>query len=202
MRNIIFALSFLILPLGSLSAQNGSLRGSPSSMIKQNRVADKEDLTRLKDNAMIKRFVKSGLLVPLVDGDGIVVDRRLEVNRRFCRPKAVEFLKDLGTRFEREFHRPLQVNSCVRDIETQKALRWFNRNAAPTSGDKASAHLTGSAVDIARLGLTSKEQSFVDSRLKYNERAGKIEATKEHMQAVWHVMVFKKYGGFSEKKKK
>lgn len=193
MRSIIFVLSFLILPFGGLNAQKSLLKGSPRSMVKQNKVADKENLTRIKNERAIRMFASKGLLVPLVDGHGIVVDHRLDANRRYCRPWAVKFLKDLGTRFEKNFRKPIRVNSCVRDIETQEHLRWLNPNAAKTKGPKASAHLTGSAIDIARIGLSKKEQEFIRTRLIVNEKAGKIEATEEVVQKVWHVMVFKTY---------
>lgn len=205
MRNSILVLSFLILPFGELNAQTRNepgLRGSANSMAKQNRVADEDNLSRLKDEAMIRRFVKNGLLVPLVDGQGIIIDDRLEQSRRFCRPWTVKFLRDLGTRFEKEFHKPLRVNSCVRDIKTQRSLRRFNRNAARVEGPRASTHLTGAAIDIARIGLSRKEQDFIRNRLRINESTGKIEATEEHMQAVWHVMVFKAYSTSVLKKKR
>jgi len=175
-------------------AQSPSLRGSSGSLIKQNVVANKEGLTRLKSERDIARFVKAGLLVAIPNGRyGIRIDPRLERSRRYCRPWTVQFLKDLGTRFQNQFKKSLTVNSCVRDIETQEDLRDRNGNAARTTGSRASPHLTGSTIDIKRLGLSGREQNFVRGRLLLHERANRIEATEERVQAVWHVMVYQTY---------
>ncbi len=187
-------LSFCALIAEAQVTTRPSLRGSPSSVERQNKQGKRENLSKIKNEEMIKRFVKAGLLVRIPDGKyGVVVDSELPLNRRFCRPQTVDFIKDLGTRFEKKFGKPIQVNSCVRDIETQAELRKRNRNAAKTYGARASSHLMGSTVDIARLGLTLTEQKFIRSRLLFHEGAGRIEATEEKRQAVWHVMVFRRY---------
>ncbi len=201
MRQVFFVLLAVVL-LASKAVGQPSLRGSPYSMERQNSIADRENLSRIKDKAEIEKFRVGGLLVPIPnDPNSVVVDSRLEEHRRLCRPWAVKFLKDLGARFQKEFKKPLRVNSCVRDIKTQRELQRTNSNAAATKGPKASVHLTGSAVDITRIGLTKKEQNFIRSRLLINEKKGLIEATEENRQRVWHVMVFKTYMYPSQKKK-
>jgi hypothetical protein len=192
---------FLLLFSGVLSGQD-SLKGSPNALLEQNRVADKENLSRLESEREISRFVQLRLLVSIPNGSyGIRVDPRLERSRRYCRPWTIEFLKDLGTRFQKEFKKTLQVNSCVRDIETQEDLRDRNGNAAKTSGPRASSHLTGATVDISRLGLSRKEQEFIRGRLLIHERANRIEATEENQQKVWHIMVYQTYVQAFPKKK-
>lgn len=196
MKRLFFLLVLLLPSMGEAQTKNPSLRGSRGSLQKQNAIADREDLTRIRNEDAIARFVRAGLLVPIPDGKyGIVVDQRLEDDRRYCRPWTVKFLKDLGTRFQKKFGKPIRVNSCVRDKETQEDLRDRNGNAARTSGPRASSHLTGSTVDIARIGLNGTEQAFIRSRLLFHERGGRIEATQESRQAVWHIMVFKQYAG-------
>lgn len=192
MRYILF-LVLTVLGVQGAMGQN-ILRGSPSSLKKQNEVADKEGLTRMGSPKTIRKYVESNRLVPIPDGKhGIVVDRRLDKSRRYCRPWTVQFLKDLGENFRKKFGKNLQVNSCVRDVNTQKSLRGTNLNAAPAKGSKASSHLTGSTFDITRLALSKKEQDYVRSRLVFHEELGNIEATQENWQAVWHVMVFRRY---------
>jgi len=201
MRYIVFAFLAVILS-AEMQAQKtkASLRGSRSSMEKQNAVADRENLTRLKNSEKIEKFKKMGLLVPIPNGtNGLIIDNRLDTDRRVCRTWTVKFLKDLGTRFVKKFDRPLRVNSCVRDVETQANLRGSNANAASTHGPRASAHLTGAAVDIARIGLSKAEQDFIRARLLANEKRGLIEATEEKRQKVWHVMVYKEYVENSKK---
>ncbi len=195
MRQTAFLILVTMLFQSHLVAQaKTSLRGSRSALLEQNTVANKEDLSRVKNEREIAKFVKTGLLIRLPDGKyGLRVDPRLERSRRYARPWTVQFLKDLGTRFEGRFRKSLVLNSCIRDVETQEDLRDSNGNAAATKGVTASSHLTGATCDIRRLGLNKTEQDFVRSRLLIHERAGNIEATEEKVQAVWHVMVYKTY---------
>lgn len=97
-----------------------SLKGSGQKLTQDNVHADRDKLSKIRNDSMLQRFVKAGLLVPIPDGRyGIIVDPRLEDDRRYCRPMTIRFLKRLGSKFEKKFHSSLQVNSCTRDIETQ-----------------------------------------------------------------------------------
>lgn len=171
MRRITSLFVLMIAFPSAITAQT-SLRGSRGSLVEQNEVANKEKLTRIENERAIARFVKAGFFVSIPNGRyGLRVDPRLERNRRYCRPWTVQFLKDLGTRFQNKFKKSLTINSCVRDIETQEDLRDRNGNAAATTGVRASSHLTGATADIKRLGLSRREQEFVRSRLLIHEKA-------------------------------
>ena len=67
----------------------------------------------------------------------------LPENRRFSLPWTAAFLAVLARDGYASFHSPLQVDSAVRTIAVQQRLVRTNGNAAPTSGDTASPHLTG-----------------------------------------------------------
>lgn len=167
-----------------------SLKGSPESMALQNREADREDLSRLTEG-QLEIFKKNGSLVPLLVGSGIVIDPRLPERYRWCRPCTRDYLVDLKKDFKHEFERPFQINSAVRSIEYQKGLTKRNGNAASASpGLHQSSHLTGATVDIAKIGLSGKQLQWMQNRLLADEKKGLVEATEEHHQAVFHVMVF------------
>ncbi|MDB5194265.1 MAG: hypothetical protein JWN50_279 [Parcubacteria group bacterium] len=187
-------LLMLALPMSNAVSQKPSLKGSAQKLRHDNAVADSEHLSKIKDDKEVERFKSAGLLVPIPDRRyGLIVDPRLPEDRRLCRPQTIRFLKALGKKIYKKFHRYLQVNSCTRDVETQEELRERNRNAAPVSGPTASLHLRGNTVDIRRMGLPDDVQNFVRAELRSLKAACKIDPIEETRQAVWHVAVYKVY---------
>ncbi len=131
----------------------------------------------------------------LPDTAVVKTDPRLKSDEAYCyvRPWTRDFLEDFGLEYFEEFHRVIQVNSGVRDVEHQKELRRTNSNAAAISGPKASSHLTGATVDIAKMNMSAAELAWVRTKLLALERQKKIEATEERKQLVFHVMIFRAY---------
>lgn len=169
------------------------LKGSVASLIKQNIEADQSNLTRIANAAELKQFKDLGLLVPIPQTPGVIIDPRLDTQYRLVRPWTAKFLSKLGKSFKKRFGTNLQVNSAVRTIERQEEIARSNKNAAPTEGDTRSSHLTGASVDIAKKPLTSTQRRWLRAQLKSLERNDLIEATEEHYQAVFHIMVFRRY---------
>lgn len=169
------------------------LKGSPGAMQRQNEQADAENLSRLTEK-QLETFKKKKLLVPLPKNKGITIDERLPEKYRWCRPWVRRFLIDLGNDFHKKFGNTIQVNSAVRTAEYQAELRGMNGNAASAKpGPRQSSHLTGATIDVAKRGMSSRELEWMRSRLTVLEKRGFIEATEEHRQRVFHIMVFKKY---------
>ena len=188
----IFWVVLLLCLYGNAEAANPvSLRGSPASQERQNQKADEADLTRIKDSEQLNRFKRLGLLVPIRETQGLIIDPRLQEEFRFVRPWTQAFLEDLATRFYKKFSKNLQINSAVRTVEYQKDLRKRNRNAASTHGNRKSSHLTGATIDITKLGMTKEELGWMRTQLLAFEKVGQIEAIEEHRQQVFHIMVFK-----------
>ncbi len=170
-----------------------SLRGSPESQRRQNEKADKVNLSRIKDDAQLEKFKELKLLVPIPQNETVQIDPRLAEKWRWVRPWTTKFLKDIGREYYSQFKKPIQVNSAVRTVERQNELRGTNRNAASTEGDKKSSHLTGAAIDIAKIGMSPTELVWMRNRLLALEKRALIEATEERRQLVFHIMVFKNY---------
>lgn len=168
-----------------------SLRGSHEIQLRQNQEADREKLSRIKDAKHLEWMKANGFLVNLPETNEVRVDPRLEPELRFCRPWVRDFLLKLANDFYNLFHKPIQINSAVRTVKYQKRLRKTNRNAAESDGPMASSHLTGATVDVAKLGYTHDELRWMRQRLIDLEEDGKILATEEHWQLVFHIMVFK-----------
>lgn len=175
--------------------RRASLRGSRESQYRQNEQADKEDLQRIKDGSELQELKASGALVPLPENEFIGIDEsEIDVRLRWCRPWTKEFLLDIGKGFHKQFGKKPRVTSAVRTIEDQRRLRKINRNAALPDGERASSHLTGSAIDIGKKGMTPKEMAWIRRELLSLEAAVLIEATEESRnQSNFHVMVFRNY---------
>ena len=186
---VLFAILLFLIPIAASPLV--SLDGrKDKSQLKQNKQADKENLTRIKDDAQLAWFKNNELLVPLPETDALLVNTaHVSQKFRWCRPWTKKFLLSLSKKFHAKFGKKLSVNSAVRTETYQKTLRRRNSNAS-----QSSTHTTGATVDIAKKGLRINELVWLRKELLRLEGAGLIEATEEFSQAVFHIMVFKYYG--------
>jgi hypothetical protein len=169
------------------------LKGSREILLRQNQVADREGLDRIKDDEDLENMRRENVLVSLPLNAGMQVDDRLPTNRRYCRPWTAQFLLGLSRAHYARFHTPLQINSAVRTIEFQQHLLRINGNAAPAEGDTASPHLTGQAVDLAKHGLSLTEIAWLRGYLLPLVQEGKIDVEEEFQQSCFHISVYKRY---------
>jgi len=156
-------------------------------------MADRDGLSRVQDDAELLELLRQNKLVALPENEGIHVDEGLPADRRFSRPWTADFLAVLGRDFYANFHSQLLVDSAVRTVAIQKHLLRINRNAAPASGDTASPHLTGQAVDIAKHGLTRTQIAWMRTYLEPLILQGKIDVEEEFQQSCFHISVYRNY---------
>ncbi len=169
------------------------LYGSHDILLHQNQMADHDGLDRVRDEADLLALRRQHQLVALPENEALRVDGRLPEDRRFSRPWTADFLAALATDHYASFHMPLQVNSAVRTVEFQRHLTHSNANAAPSTGDTASPHLTGQAVDIAKHGLSITEIAWMRAYLQPLIGQGKIDVEEEFQQSCFHISVYKSY---------
>lgn len=174
-----------------------ALRGSREVLIHQNIIADVEGLRRIQDDAQLNAMVRFGDLVALPASSGLEIDPRLPLNRRYCRPWTAIFLRNLAHAHQDIFGRPLQLTSAVRTVSFQRHLAHYNGNAAPTSGDTASPHLTGEAIDLGKKGMSLKEIAWMRAVLGKLQASGKLDVEEEFEQACFHISVYKTYAPHS-----
>lgn len=167
---------------------------SRDSLVKQNAEIDRLALPRYYDDDELSAAVERGDLVALPLSSALVVDPRLDPDRRYCRPWTAQFLTDLSTDFYAKFHEPIMVDSAVRTVLVQKKLRRHNRNAAPIEGETASSHMAGLTVDLARKRMTKAEVRWVELRLLYYYGRGWVIVEEEFHQLCFHIMVSGRYG--------
>jgi len=156
-------------------------------------MADRDGLNRVRDEADLLDLRRQHMLVALPENEALRVDERLPEDRRFSRPWTAAFLSVLARDHYAAFQQPLQVDSAVRTVKFQQRLTHSNGNAAPSTGDTASPHLTGQAVDIAKRGLTITEIAWMRAYLQPLIDQGKIDVEEEFQQACFHISVYRSY---------
>ena len=169
------------------------LYGSHENLLHQNEMATRDGLDRIRDDADLLDLCHQQKLVPLPQNDGLRIDASLPENRRYSRPWTATFLSVLSHDYYATFHQSLQVDSAVRTIAVQQRLTHSNGNAAPSTGDNASPHLTGQAVDIAKRGLTVAQIAWMRNYLQPLIDQGKIDVEEEFRQACFHISVYRNY---------
>lgn len=179
---------------------NPLFRPSHDSLIRQNEEIDRLDLPRIQDDQELEELISTEELVPIVPGQTLRIDPRLDSDRRYCRPWTRDFLEDLSADYYKEFHGQIQVNSAVRTVLVQKKLRRHNRNAAPETGETASSHLAGITVDIQRRGMSRQQIKWMEQYMLPLKDLGLVEPEEERHQWVFHVMVSERYTDFRDSK--
>lgn len=182
------------------SAYGASLKGTRQSQKKQNIKADIEDLSRIENDVQLRKMIEGGYLVSLPHNKYVEINSRLAKKWRFCRPWVRDFLLERGKKYHKEFKQPLPVNSGVRTKKHHRKLRTGNVNAAPVEGPYATSHTTGATINIGKLRMSAAGIKWMRQELLNLEQRGLIEATEEHNQAVFHVMVFKNYDDMKKTK--
>ena len=172
---------------------NPMFRPSHDSLLRQNEEIDRLELPRIADDDELELLKEKQDLVPIVEGQTLRFDPRLDPARRFCRPWTRTFVEDLSQAYYHRFHEQIQVNSAVRTVKVQHKLRRHNRNAAPEFGETASSHLAGVTLDLQRRGMTKEQVHFVERYLFYLRALGLVEPEEERHQWVFHVMVSDHY---------
>ena len=169
------------------------LYGSREILLHQNEMANRDGLIRVQDDADLLDLRREKKLVALPDNETLRVDFRLPENRRYSRPWTAAFLTIMARDFYDSFHSPLQVDSAVRTIAVQQRLIRTNGNAAPSTGDTASPHLTGQAVDIAKGGLSRTQIAWMRTYLQPLIDLGKIDVEEEFRQSCFHISVYRNF---------
>ena len=154
--------------------QAQSLRGSRSSLDRQNAQARQHDFTFLEGPSDLRRFVDAGLLVPL---DGGAPYQLHDVSFGVARPEVKLFIERLSAQYHAACGERLVVTSLTRPASRQ-----------PSNASSRSVHPTGMAVDLRVPAGACRR--WLESTLVSLERERVIEATLERSPLHYHVAVF------------
>lgn len=169
------------------------LRGTREILVHQNMMADDEGLQRVQDDSDLRRMRSTRQLIDFPESASLHVNPELASDRRCARPWAVRFASDVARAYYARFHEPLQVNSAVRTVAYQVRLRRVNGNAAGITGEAASPHLTGEALDFGKRGMSLQEIAWMRGYLLPLMRGGKLDVEEEFQQACFHISVYRAY---------
>jgi hypothetical protein len=118
----------------------------------------------------------------------------------YARPWVRKFLQREGGHYADEFDGArFKVSSLVRTEGYQALLRSRNPNAARgDQEDTRSPHLTGSAVDISKKGMSPRRLAWMREHLVALQELGWIIATEEMATNAFHVFVQPDFGPQAE----
>lgn len=157
------------------TARAVSLRGTTSSLDRQNAQARDHDFTFVKTKSQLQYFVSKGWLVPVSSNHVYFLK---EVSFPYARPEVKLFIERLGLQYHQACGEKLVVTSLTRP------RRYQPRNASPRS-----VHPTGMALDLRR-PRNRTCRSWLEKVLLSLEAQGVLEATYERRPPHYHVAVY------------
>jgi LysM repeat protein len=170
------AVTAAVLLLSSASAAEAqTLRGSPQTMQKQNRMAIQHDYTFLQTSAQVRRFVSSGHLVEM---RGNADYEMVSVSHPYARPALKVFIERLGAQYRAACGEKLVVTSLTRPVREQ-----------PRNASELSVHPAGMAVDLRISGRASCVR-WLEKTLLALEKQGVLDATRERRPPHYHIALF------------
>jgi hypothetical protein len=203
-QHALLAAAALICAAGRADAQRPrELIGKPEKMERQNAAADRHDLTRMSDPAVVRRMARQGHLVRISKrGPGYFVDPKLGASYRhrevlyYARPWVQRFLQREGDHYSDAFDGArFKVSSLVRTEDYQRQLVRKNVNAAPGRDWRTqSAHLTGAALDVSKRGMSTRQISWMRRHLVALQRQGWVIAVEEMKTNTFHIFVQPRFG--------
>lgn len=182
--------SLLLLPR---VLQHPPLRATPGRLRRESLAAARDRLSRMRDDRMVGRFRRSGLLVAIPPSSRAYYVAGVRDHLRVARPWVRQFVDQLADAFHGIFERRLRITSLTRTTRMQRALRRTNPSAAPAHGAVQSTHLTGAALDLSKRGLSDVEIAWLRQALDRLRRKGLIHVAEEFGEPHFHVMVRRRY---------
>jgi len=156
-------------------ARASSLRGSMSSVTRQDRMAEAHDFSHLRNSREVRKFVDMGLLVRLPGDAHYSVEG---ASFPYARPAVKLFIERLSRQYHAATGERLVVTSLTRPLSRQ-----------PRNASDHSVHPTGMAADIRR-SHSRRARRWLEQTLLTLEDRGVLEATRERHPPHYHVAVF------------
>ncbi len=158
-----------------MHAEAQSLRGSKASLARQNKQAHDHNFSYLDRPKDVRRFVRSGRLVPIKGNDDYELGN---VSFPYARPAVRTFVERLSRQYRAACDEPLVVTSLVRPKTRQ-----------PSNASDESVHPTGMALDLRRSSDASCRR-WLERLLLQLEGRRVLEATRERRPPHYHVALF------------
>lgn len=157
------------------AADAQSLRGSRSTMQRQNVVAQQHDFTFIRTSDQVNRFVRSGYLERF---SGNANYELAGVSHPYGRPALRLFVERLSAQYRAACGEKLVVTSLTRPVLEQ-----------PRNASDLSVHPAGMAVDL-RVSRKSSCVRWLERTLLSLEKQGVLDATRERRPPHYHIALF------------
>lgn len=165
----------LALTVSATSVEAQTLRGSRTSMVRQNSVARDHDYTFLRTTSDVSRFVDRGYLVPVTGNSNYEL---AGVSFPYARPQVRTFVQRLSAQYRAACGEKLVVTSLTRPQSRQ-----------PRNASSRSVHPTGMAIDL-RVSDRRSCRSWLEGTLLSLERNGVLDATREYRPPHYHIALY------------
>lgn len=162
-----------------------SLRGSSTSLDRQNVQARRHDFTYIDTASRVRYFAEQGWLVRVRPDRNFTLHA---VSFPYARPELALFVQRLAAQYRAACGEQLVVTSLTRPTTRQ-----------PRNASSRSVHPTGMAVDL-RYSRNRNCRAWLERVLLSLERGGVLEATRERYPPHYHVAVFPRpYSSYVER---
>jgi LysM repeat protein len=161
--------------IGVTGAHAQTLRGSETSMQRQNAAAKRSEFSFLQRPREVSKFADLGLLVRLPGNSKYLL---AGVSYPYARPVIKTFVERLSAQYKEACGEKLVVTSLTRPVSRQ-----------PRNASELSVHPAGMAVDL-RVSRRSSCRRWLETTLLYLEKEGSVDATREYRPSHYHVAVF------------
>lgn len=152
------------------------LRGSPTSMRRQHRIARSHDYTFLRNSRQVREFIEADRLVRLPGNRNYGI--KSGISFPYARPAVKLFVERLAAQFRAATGERLVITSLTRPMSRQ-----------PRNASDLSVHPAGMAVDF-RVPAKAASRRWLERTLVSLERSRVLDVTKERRPAHYHVAVF------------
>jgi hypothetical protein len=153
-----------------------SLRGSPASMERQNRVANEHGLTFVRTPAQVRELEARGELVRLEANDDFAL--LPGISHPVAHPITREFIERTAAGYRDACGERLVVTSLTRPSSRQ-----------PTNSHPLSVHPTGIAVDL-RISQRARCRDWLERSMLALEARGVLDITREQRPPHYHIALF------------
>lgn len=174
-RTAALVAALLALPSTAVADVPVSLRGSPESMLRQNRVAREMRLPFFRTPADVRSALMTGKLVMM--GGNRDYAFKATVNP-VARVEVATFIEEVAAEFREGCGEQLVVTSLTRPLTRQ-----------PSNAHPLSVHPAGIAIDL-RVPRTVRCRVWLEGRFLQLEEQGVLDITREYRPPHYHVALF------------
>lgn len=173
-------------------ARPAEFYGSVEKQQAQHELATTYKIEFVRTDDEVRLEIEAGRLVSIEDTETYHLDKDLGRGYAqrpllyYVRPWVRDWISEFAERFNIKFSEPIKITSLLRTEARQAQLQRFEPNAARSV---PTAHLTGAALDISKLGLARDQLRWMRKELAALVASGQILVIEEMNILNFHIFV-------------